>query len=120
MMMEMDEIDADTQENLDLIKTSCIKARTIIDDLLEAARNENTTEFITQKTELNTLIQQIIDIWKIEKETKNNIELISLISPAYAQINHEKFHRVLDNLIGNALKFSKERSKIEIIISKKL
>jgi len=119
MMMEMDDIDADTQENLGLIKVSCVKARTIIDDLLEAARNENATEFITQKTELNTLLQQIIDVWKIQKETRNNIDLISSVSPAYVQINHEKFHRVLDNLIGNALKFSKEKSKIEIFLSKK-
>jgi len=118
MMMELDDIDADTRDNLDMMKASCVKARTIIEDLLETARNENISEFVIHKTELNRFIMDIVDVWKIQKEAKN-IELISSVSPAYAQINYEKFQRVLDNLIGNALKFSKERSKIEIFLSKK-
>jgi two-component system sensor histidine kinase VicK len=117
MMMEMDEIDAELQENLDMIKASCVQARTIIDELLESARNQNSTEFITLKTELNEFLQDIIDNWKIQKGTKN-IELVSHALPAYAQLNHEKFQRVLDNLIGNALKFSREKSKVEVILSK--
>jgi two-component system sensor histidine kinase VicK len=117
MMMEMDDIDEDTKENLSLMKASCVKARTIIDDLLEAARNENTTEFVTHKTELNRFIIDIVDAWMIQKEAKN-LELISYVSPAYAQINREKFQRVMDNLIGNALKFSKEKSKVEVVLSK--
>ncbi|MCO5946962.1 sensor histidine kinase [Mucilaginibacter flavidus] len=119
MMMEMEEINADTQDTLNLMKASCIRARTIIDDLLESARNDNSGEFVTIKTELNALVQQNIDVWKLQNEAKNTIELITSINPAYAQINHEKFTRVLDNLIGNALKFSKEKSKIEVFISKR-
>jgi len=119
MMMEMEDIDAETQDTLNLMKASCIRARTIIDDLLESARNENSSEFITTRTELNELIQNNIQVWKIQKEAKNAIDLISSINPAYAQINHEKFTRVLDNLIGNALKFSKEKSKIEVFLNKR-
>lgn len=119
MMMEMEDIDAETQDTLNLMKASCIRARTIIDDLLESARNENSAEFITTKTELNELIKNNIEVWKIQKEAKNTIDLISSINPAYAQINHEKFTRVLDNLIGNALKFSKEKSKIEVFLNKR-
>jgi len=117
MMMEMDEINEDTQENLDMMKASCVKARSIIDELLEAARNENTIEFVTKRTELNKFLIDIANLWKIQKDTKN-IELISRASPAYAMINMEKFQRVLDNLIGNALKFSKQNSKIDITLGK--
>jgi signal transduction histidine kinase len=117
MMMEMDEITEDTQENLDMIKASCVKARTIISELLESARNENIIEFVTHKTELNRFLMDIIAIWKIQNDTKN-IQLISRASPAYAHINLEKFQRVLDNLIGNALKFSNEKSMVEIVLSK--
>lgn len=119
MMMEMEDVDADTQDTLNLMKASCIRARTIIDDLLESARNENSSEFVTVKGDVNEIIRQNIEIWKIQREAKNTIELISSISPAYVQINHEKFTRVLDNLIGNALKFSKENSKIEILLNKR-
>ncbi|HEY2580799.1 MAG TPA: HAMP domain-containing sensor histidine kinase, partial [Mucilaginibacter sp.] len=118
MMMEMEDIDAETKDNLHLMKASCVKARSIIDDLLEAARNENVIEFVTYKTEINKLITDIIDLWKKQKDA-NNIELISSISPAYALIDHEKFHRVLDNLIGNAIKFSHEKNKIEIFLKTK-
>lgn len=119
MMMEMEDIDEETQDTLNLMKASCIRARTIIDELLESARNDNSGEFIMIKTELNEAIKENINVWKIQKEVKNTIDLTSSVNPAYVQINHEKFTRVLDNLIGNALKFSKEKSGIEIFLSKK-
>jgi two-component system sensor histidine kinase VicK len=118
MIMEMDDIDEGMQENLNLMKASCIQARTIIDELLESARNENSTEFVTHKTEITKFLEDITDSWELQKGTKN-IELISLVGPVYAQINHEKLQRVFDNLIGNALKFSKDKSKVEVILNKK-
>ena len=118
MVMEMDEIDAELQENLNMIKASCVQARTIIDELLESARNANTAEFITVRTELNQFIEEIINKWENQKGSKT-IELIGRVVPAWVQLNHEKFQRVMDNLIGNALKFSRERSNIEIDLSKR-
>ena len=69
--------------------------------------------------ELNKLLNEIIFFWKIEKDTKKNIELISNVNPVYALINNEKFYRILDNLIGNALKFSKQKSKIEVLLNRR-
>lgn len=117
MMMEMDEIDEDLQDNLNMIKASCEQARLIIDELLESARNQNTDEFTTVRTDLNQFMQGIIEKWENQKGSKT-IELVSRVLPAYAELNHEKFQRVMDNLIGNALKFSRERSKIEIVLLK--
>lgn len=119
MIMEMEDIDEETKDNLNLMKSSCVKARSIIDELLEAARNENVIEFVTQKTELNKLLKDIIDVWKKQNGAKKNIELISSVNPVYAQIDHEKFYRVLDNLTDNAIKFSQEKSKVEIFLNKK-
>jgi len=117
MVMEMDEIDAELQENLDIIKASCVQARTIIDELLESARNQNTAEFVTVRTDLDQFMTGIVNKWENQKGGKT-IELICRVVPAWVQINHEKFQRVIDNLIGNALKFSREGSNIEIDISK--
>ncbi|WP_295673965.1 HAMP domain-containing sensor histidine kinase [uncultured Mucilaginibacter sp.] len=118
MVMEMDEIDAELQENLNMIKASCVQARTIIDELLESARNQNTAEFITVRTDLDQFMAGVINKWANQKGSKS-IELNCRVVPAWVQLNHEKFQRVIDNLIGNALKFSRERSTIEIDISKK-
>ena len=117
MMMEMEEIDADTRENVDMIKTSCAKARGIIADLLDAANNENINIIETQRTELNHFIKSIINEWKVQKDAKNNIILISSKNQVFVEINAEKFQRVMDNLITNALKFSKDNNKIEIYLS---
>ncbi|HTD99715.1 MAG TPA: HAMP domain-containing sensor histidine kinase [Mucilaginibacter sp.] len=119
MMMEMEDVDKDTRENLDMIKTSCVKARGIIADLLDAANNENINIIETQRTELNHFVKSIISEWKVQKEAKNNIILISSKNQVFVEINAEKFQRVMDNLITNALKFSKENNKVEIYLSAK-
>jgi two-component system sensor histidine kinase VicK len=119
MMMEMEDVDKDTRENLDMIKTSCAKARGIIADLLDAANNENINIIETQRTELNHFIKNIINEWKVQKNAKNNIILISSKNHVFVEINAEKFQRVMDNLITNALKFSKDNNKIEIYLSTK-
>ncbi|MFD2871628.1 sensor histidine kinase [Mucilaginibacter ximonensis] len=112
MMMELDEIDADTQDNVNMIKESCAKARGILDDLLEAAKNENINVIETQKVELNHYLKTVIDSWKVQN--RFNVVLKSAVSPINAQLNKEKFTRVMDNLISNALKFSKETDNVEL------
>ncbi|WP_454802361.1 sensor histidine kinase [Mucilaginibacter phyllosphaerae] len=114
MIMEMEDIDEDTQDNLTLIRESCVKARTIIDDLLDAARLENPPAFETIRTEVNKCLLDIVTGWKIQQGGKNNIVFTSDVKEAYAQINQEKFPRVIDNLISNALKFSKETDIVEV------
>ena len=111
MMMELDEIDEDTQENLTMMRESCVKARTIIDDLLDAARNDNMNAFDTTRTELNKCLQDIVTTWKIQQ---SNVVFISDVKAVYAMLNHEKFPRVMDNLISNALKFSKDTDNVEV------
>jgi signal transduction histidine kinase len=118
MLMEMDELDDDTKENIEIIKASCVKARGIITDLLDAARNEDRDLFETTELDLNVFLRKIIDSWKTHNETKNNLVFKSSFIPLYAQVNREKLHRVMDNLITNAIKFSKDGEKIEIHLDK--
>ena len=119
MMMELDDLNEDTLDSVSMIKASCVKARSIISDLLEAAKNENLTDIELHKTEMNQWLRGIIDMWKIQKDLKNNIVLLSAANPIHANINNEKFQRVLDNLISNAMKFSKEKDNIELHLDQK-
>jgi len=118
MIMEMEEVDDETQENINIIKASCVKARGIILDLLEAARNDDQNTIETTQVDLNLFVRKIIDSWKIHNETRNMITFNSTYIPLYVEINKEKFHRVMDNLISNALKFSRENDKVEILLDK--
>jgi two-component system sensor histidine kinase VicK len=117
MMIELEEIDEDMQDNVNMIKESCSKARGILDDLLEAAKNENINVVETHKIELNRYLKSIIEAWKIQTPIK--IILVSTVDPLYARLNKEKFTRVLDNLISNALKFSKETDNVELYLDQK-
>ena len=118
MIMEMDDLDDETRDNINIIKESCVKARGIILDLLEAARNDDQNTIETTQVDLNLFIKKVIDSWKIHNETHSIITFNSSYIPLYVEINKEKFHRVMDNLISNALKFSKENDKIEIQLDK--
>jgi len=114
MMMELeDDVTDDTQENLTMIRDSCAKARGIIDDLLEAARNENKAAE-TAKVELNEFLKGLVNVWQIQKDFKSNVLFLSTSPKIYAMISTEKFQRVVDNLISNALKFSKDTDKVYV------
>jgi two-component system sensor histidine kinase VicK len=114
MIMEMEDMDDETRENINIIKASCVKARGIITDLLEAARNDDQSVIETTKIDLNLFVRKIIDSWKIHNEAGNALVFTSAYIPLYAEVNKEKFHRVMDNLISNAMKFSKQGDKINI------
>jgi two-component system sensor histidine kinase VicK len=119
MIMELDNVSEETQENLNMMKASCIKARSIIDDLLEAARNDTSNVYEMTKTELNQLLKSIVNDWKIQQGRKTDVLFTSNINPAYAAINKEKLQRAIDNLISNAIKFSKENSRVDVRLNKR-
>lgn len=118
MLMELDAQDSDTQENIEVIKASCVKARGIITDLLEAARNDNQSTIDTVEIDLNYFMRKIIDSWKIHNEANTRLIFTSYPEPLNVNINKEKFHRVMDNLISNAIKFSKDNERIEITLNR--
>lgn len=116
MVMQMEQLDAETEDNLGMIKTSCLKARSIVNDLLEVAKNESDRPFETAVTDMNALMRLTVAAWKTMNESKNNIVLTEHAHNVFANINKDKFNRVLDNLISNALKFSKERDTLDLIL----
>jgi two-component system sensor histidine kinase VicK len=118
MIMELEDLDEEVQDNLGMIKTSCAKARSIVSDLLEVAKNESDRPFETQLIELNALLKSTITTWKSMSEVRNNMILTEHDKRVFVHINTDKFNRVLDNLISNALKFSKERDNLDIILGR--
>ena len=119
MIMELDDLSEETQDNLNMMKASCVKARTIIDDLLEAARNDTSNIYEMERTELNQLLKSIVSDWEIQPDLKADVLLTSHINPVYAAVNKEKLHRAIDNLISNAIKFSKDNSRVDVRLSKR-
>ncbi|WP_460692841.1 sensor histidine kinase [Mucilaginibacter puniceus] len=113
MVMEDDEtINADNQDNLQMIKSACDKAVSIINDLLETAQNE-TLEFDIEATELNQFLQKVVNDWKRNTNARVNLLYYGTAEPVFSGINAEKMQRVMDNLISNAIKFSDD-SNVEV------
>ncbi len=113
MVMEDDDtINEDNQDNLQMIKSACDKAVSIINDLLETAQNE-TLEFGIEATELNQFLQKIVNDWKRNTNASVNLLYYGTAEPLYSGINTEKMQRVMDNLISNAIKFSGD-SNVEV------
>ncbi|WP_448698712.1 sensor histidine kinase [Mucilaginibacter sp. AW1-3] len=113
-LMQMDDnIDEESEDNILMIKASCERARMIINDLIEVARNDVDNEFEVHKTDLNKFLLQIVEQW-MHTGNKPKIAYYGPQKPVFAWINEEKMHRVMDNLISNAVKFSDEDEGIEV------
>lgn len=117
-LMQAEDHDQDTEENLSMIKKACVKAREIVNDLLIAARDENGEDLVTTVCNVNDLLEKSVNDWKNQHPDKK-LKLISTDEQLYAQLNIEKFTRVLDNLISNAIKFSDGSKDIEICFSER-
>jgi two-component system, OmpR family, sensor histidine kinase VicK len=116
-IMKMEEKMSDEDhENLNMIQTSCDKAASIINDLLETAHDEQHHDFDTERVELNQFLLKIVDEWVKSKQGQANILYYGTQQPVSAYINIEKMTRVMDNLISNAIKFSGLSNHIEILL----
>lgn len=117
MMMETDDnINEDNQENLQMIKTACDKATSIINDLLETAHSETGNEFEMEQVDLNKFLLFVVDEWQKNKTDKVSILFYGTRQPVIAMVNREKLQRALDNLISNAIKFSAASEHIEVLL----
>ncbi|MES2427146.1 MAG: HAMP domain-containing sensor histidine kinase [Bacteroidota bacterium] len=107
-------MNADNQDNLEMIQSSCDRATSIINDLIESANNENDNVFDIEQVEINQYLLKIVDDWVKNTTGQANILYYGTGYPIYTRINMEKMHRVMDNLISNAIKFSGESDRVEI------
>lgn len=89
------------------IQESCIKADSIIREILVVAQDDSNQELLrTKETNLNQLLSQTVKTWEQVVNGTRNIRLVVPDAPLYVPINHDKFQRVLDNLMNNAIKFT--------------
>lgn len=102
---------------MQLILTSTRQAKSIINDLIEVAQNDR-APFQLQTTNMIAFMNGICDNWQ-KNLNKERIINFNPDDPALtAAVNPSKLTRVIDNLIGNGLKFSKPETPINIELSR--
>ena len=107
-------LEEEDEDNILMIKASCERAKLIINDLIEVARNDIDNEFEVKRCDLNQFLFHIVEEWLNNKTTPTKITYYGTKQPIFAWINEEKMQRVMDNLISNAVKFSGKTDGIEV------
>lgn len=100
-----------------LIKQACANALQLINELIEAAENQNLDQSANKwiQTDLVRLIADAIELMQFKANEKQQQIHFKTTAPAIdVKINEEKITRVLDNLMSNAIKFSDEGAEIMI------
>ncbi|WP_414623206.1 PAS domain S-box protein [Calothrix sp. CCY 0018] len=102
-------LNAEQQENLNIIHRSGNHLLELINDILELSKIEaGAVELEEKRFDLYFLLENIKEIFQINLESKKiqfNIIVASNV-PQYIYTDAKKLHSCLSNLIGNAIKFA--------------
>ncbi|MDI6050178.1 response regulator [Flavobacterium sp. XS2P24] len=106
-------LDKNQTEYMNTVHESAIILIEIINNILDFSKIESgKLELNVEEVNLFDLIHHVIDIFKYQAEI-NNIDLIVNIDatvPNYVLVDSVRLKQILVNLIGNAMKFTKEGS----------
>ena len=109
-------MDSAHHDLVDLHAHICRVANGIIAELIEVAELEDEAyELKVSRTDVNDLILRSAERYKAEAERKGITFKTTFENKCFALINADKFSRVFDNLISNALKFSKGETSIDLM-----
>jgi len=114
----------DTSQNerdqyADLILEACDEARNIIRDLILIVKGESTQGLQLKDVNINLFLSQVQQHWSHQMKDGKQILLTLPENIITAQIDEDKMLRVLDNFIGNAIKFTEEGARIHLQLSAK-
>jgi PAS domain S-box-containing protein len=109
-----DQLDEDGREFVQRIRYGVQQMVELINDLLEYSRMER-RDMALEPVELLPLVQQVIEVYQADIEASRT-EVLLALDPVTLPLDRDGFKVVLRNLVGNALKFSREvdRPRIEI------
>jgi two-component system sensor histidine kinase VicK len=110
--------DGKEDTELQLILSSARQAKSIINDLIEVIQHDK-TPLSVQKTDLVALIQGICANWQANVNPERKINFKATEQRLVTHVNDSKYTRAVDNLVGNAIKFSNSNTPIEIGLVKK-
>jgi len=105
------------QRFYDMILKSCLSARNIIAELLDMARFEQEGACQLEPTNLSCLLTDIEKEWQLKLKETRQLLVLKADESIQANLDAEKFKRVLDNLISNAVKFTRENGSIRLNLS---
>ncbi len=97
-----------------LMQDACDEAKNIIVDLITTVKGESNQSLKLREINLNLFLSQIQQNWSHKMTDGKEVLLTIPDRIIHIYIDEDKMHRVFDNLIGNALKFTDCDGRIRI------
>lgn len=80
----------------------------LVDDLLDVSRlRAGRLKILRASTDLVAICQSVVDSWNATS-TRHDIELVTDRAVEVMHIDGDRIHQVLDNLVGNAVKYAND------------
>lgn len=105
---------------IEILDNKSQRLKTLIEDLFEVSKmSSGNVELKKERINLTQLLQQAVGEHKEDFE-KANLELRVVLpdEPIYADVDGQKWWRVIDNLIVNALKYSLSGTRVYVTLKK--
>jgi two-component system sensor histidine kinase VicK len=104
----------DVQKLLTLATQECTNAYALLKDVLYLGQLE-ASRLQTHRTDLNAFLQERLEVFRVAASEKD-IALVLELPPekVHVAIHRDKFGRILDNLLSNALKFTPAGGTIRV------
>jgi signal transduction histidine kinase len=113
----IEETEQDEHTELNLILSSARQAKDIIHDLIEVIQVDK-APYQLQNVDLVNYVNGICTSWQANAPENRKISFKCTEAVIITPLNPAKFSRVIDNLIGNGMKFSDNDTPIEVEVSK--
>ncbi|MGA4719852.1 histidine kinase dimerization/phospho-acceptor domain-containing protein [Fictibacillus nanhaiensis] len=109
----------DQNAYLEIIDRKSKRLKVLIDDLFEVSKMASgNLELIKDKVDIVQLLQQAMAEYnETIKESSLSFRLATPNVPVLAHVDGQKMWRVFDNLIGNALKYSMENTRVYVSVT---
>lgn len=113
--------DEERKHYIEVLDKKSARLKTLIEDLFEVSKMASgNIELTKQRVDLTQLLQQAIG--EHEEAFRNaNLELRITIpdEPLYAYVDGQKWWRVIDNIVLNAMKYSLDGSRVYVTLNQK-
>lgn len=111
----------DQQETIKLIKTACTNSLGLSKEILEAAILMQSKELNLAETNINELLAATVSLLRFRASEKQiQLDLQLTHQQYHLTIDKDKIERVINNLITNAIKFSKQDSTVFVSLKKEM
>jgi len=109
---------SDNKKFINIIRNEADRMENLLSGVRELARIDlSINEEKSEKIDIIAILKHIIENYKI-RGIKHIIKLDTDAEKTYIQIPPERFVQIMENLVDNAVSFSKENEIIEIIIKR--